>query len=318
MPSYNELRRAFGLRAGAVVHRDHRREHRRALDRAHDPHMLDFTGLRNIHGADIDLADTANAASALRRTTLAARLKLVYGSVEKVDAFTGMLAESHVLGSDFGELQLAMWKRQFEALRDGDRFYYLNDPALALIERDYGISARRTLAQVIRDNTDEDVRDDVFRLDGVARPSTTARAASARPWRPRSRSRVGAARELRRLHAGHRPRLHREHDRDRALDRRRRGALKHRTPRLANGSFALAQPLRVAFSRAAWDAPTSNEPVTITFTQAIGADRAAAHRRLRGDGHVHARRLRVLRTAQPAHARVEVHVRPRGIERHAA
>ena len=77
-----------------------------------------------------------------------------------------MLAESHVLGSDFGELQLAMWKRQFAALRDGDRFYYLNDPALALIERDYGISARRTLAQVIRDNTDEDVRDDVFRLDG--------------------------------------------------------------------------------------------------------------------------------------------------------
>ena len=78
-----------------------------------------------------------------------------------------MLAEGHVLGSDFGELQLAMWKRQFEALRDGDRFFYLNDPALALIERDYGLSARRTLAQVIRDNTGEDVRDDVFRLDGA-------------------------------------------------------------------------------------------------------------------------------------------------------
>ena len=33
-------------------------------------------------------------------------------------------------GAEFGELQLAMWKRQFERLRDGDRFFYVNDPAL--------------------------------------------------------------------------------------------------------------------------------------------------------------------------------------------
>jgi hypothetical protein len=26
-----------------------------------------------------------------------------------------------------------MWKRQFEALRDGDRFFYLNDPELATV-----------------------------------------------------------------------------------------------------------------------------------------------------------------------------------------
>ena len=64
----------------------------------------------------------------MRRTTLAARLQRVYGNVDKVDAFTGMLAEPHVLGTEFGELQLAIWKRQFQALRDGDRFFYLNDP----------------------------------------------------------------------------------------------------------------------------------------------------------------------------------------------
>src|SRR5207244_2008449 len=96
-----------------------------------------------------------------------ARLKAVYGDVGKLDAFTGMLAERHVLGAEFGELQLALWRRQFEALRDGDRFFYAHDPAVALIERDYGLSARRTLAQVIRDNTGEEVRDAVFRLDGA-------------------------------------------------------------------------------------------------------------------------------------------------------
>ena len=53
----------------------------------------------------------------------------------KVDAFVGMVAEPHVPGTEFGELQLAIWTRQFEALRDGDRFFYGNDPGLSLIRR---------------------------------------------------------------------------------------------------------------------------------------------------------------------------------------
>ena len=79
-----------------------------------------------------------------------------------------MLAERHVPGTEFGELQLAIWKRQFEALRDGDRFFYLADPELAAIERDYGISARRTLGQIIEDNTGIETRADVFKLAGRA------------------------------------------------------------------------------------------------------------------------------------------------------
>jgi predicted dienelactone hydrolase len=42
--------------------------------------------------------------------------------------------------------------------------------------------------------------------------------------------------------------------------------------RLMNGTFSLAQPLQVSFSREAWPGPTSNENVTITFKQAIGAN----------------------------------------------
>ena len=60
---------------------------------------------------------------------MAARLRAIYGNVNNVDAFTGMVAERHVPGTEFGELQLAIWKRQFQALRDGDRFFYGNDPA---------------------------------------------------------------------------------------------------------------------------------------------------------------------------------------------
>jgi hypothetical protein len=42
--------------------------------------------------------------------------------------------------------------------------------------------------------------------------------------------------------------------------------------RLTNGAFSLADPLQVAFSKSSWSAPVSNDPVTITFAQHIGAN----------------------------------------------
>jgi Animal haem peroxidase len=72
-----------------------------------------------------------------------------------------------VPGSDLGELQRAIWSRQFRALRDGDRFFYLNDPALPAIKRAFGIDYRHTLAEVIAANTDiplSDLNSNVFLL----------------------------------------------------------------------------------------------------------------------------------------------------------
>jgi hypothetical protein len=64
-----------------------------------------------------------------------------------------------VEGSELGPLQLAMWTAQFAALRDGDRFFYANDGVLNAIEHAFGIDFRRTLAQVIADNTELDACD---------------------------------------------------------------------------------------------------------------------------------------------------------------
>jgi hypothetical protein len=58
-----------------------------------------------------------------------------------------------------------MWTTQFTALRDGDRFFYLNDPVLTLIQRQYGIDYRQTLADVIVNNSElatEEVPTNVF------------------------------------------------------------------------------------------------------------------------------------------------------------
>src|SRR5207249_1091567 len=100
-----------------------------------------------------DAADNS-AIVGIRRSTVAARLRAIYGSVDNVDAFVGMVAEQHVPGTEFGPLQLALWANQFRALRDGDRFFYTNDPVLGQFQRRYHVTYRRTLAQLIALNTD--------------------------------------------------------------------------------------------------------------------------------------------------------------------
>lgn len=187
MPSYNQLRRAYGL-APRTTFRAITGEATEAfpvdpeLTPGHegdDPDGLDFVRLLDIDGnpipVDSPLAES-DAVTGIRRTTTAARLKAVYGAVDNVDAFTGMVAEPHVPGTEFGELQLAIWRRQFQALRDGDRFFHLNDPSLPAIRALFGVDYRRTLAQVIAANTDVplgELRANVF----LAPPASAAQAA---------------------------------------------------------------------------------------------------------------------------------------------
>jgi hypothetical protein len=173
MPLYNDLRRAFGLSAktsftsitGESTDRFPTNDPKITGNPINDPNILDFVKLFDVDGNPIELGSEAADAEAVvgvRRTTLAARLKVIYGDPNKLDAFVGMVSERHVHGSEFGELQLAMWKQQFQALRDGDRFFYLNDPVLPELRRVFGINYRRTLAEIIEQNTGLDVQDDVF------------------------------------------------------------------------------------------------------------------------------------------------------------
>jgi hypothetical protein len=173
MPLYNDMRRAFGLapktsftaitgESTESFPNDPKINQRHPLD---DPDILDFVQLRDIAGHVIPLGSDAaetDAVTGIRRTTTAARLKAIYGNVNKLDAFVGMVAEKHVPGSDLGELQRTMWKRQFEALRDGDRFFYANDPVLPLIEQLFGISYRKTLARIIEQDSGTRVAPNVF------------------------------------------------------------------------------------------------------------------------------------------------------------
>ena len=140
-----------------------------------DPSIIDFIAVLDGNGnveADPQeiaklLADNkeVEGISAIQRSTVAARLEAIYGDIDRVDAFTGMIAEEHLPGTEFGELQYTIWKEQFEDLRDGDRFFYLNDPDLVEIEARFGIDYQQSFADVIANNTDLDrgnIFDNVF------------------------------------------------------------------------------------------------------------------------------------------------------------
>jgi hypothetical protein len=78
-------------------------------------------------------------------------LKDTYGTVDKIDPFEGMLAEDHVNGTDFGVTVRAILAKQFANLRDGDRFFYLNEN-FTTAELNI-IGQGNTLAKVIQNNT---------------------------------------------------------------------------------------------------------------------------------------------------------------------
>ena len=178
MPYYNDMRKAYGLApkgsfvaiTGENTEEFPNDPEINAANPLDDPDILDVVQLLDREGNPLEPgSDEAGeeAVTERRRTTVAARLKALYGDVGKLDAFVGMMAEPHLAGVEFGELQLAMWKKQFEALRDGDRFFYLNDPALGKIEEKLGLTYRHRLAEIVALNTeleDGNLPPNVFKL----------------------------------------------------------------------------------------------------------------------------------------------------------
>ncbi len=180
MASYNDMRKAYGL-AEIASFSEMTGEVSESFpvddalidanDPINDPDILTFVELRDVDGQLLELGSDAadtEAVTGVRRTTLAARLKGVYGDIDRVDAFVGMISEPHLPGSEFGELQLAIWKQQFEALRDGDRFFYSWNRALrSQLDRPelQGLTYRQTLADVIVNNTEleyDDIQANMF------------------------------------------------------------------------------------------------------------------------------------------------------------
>ena len=109
-----------------------------------------------------------------------AALQKAYGTIDKVDLWTGGLAENHTPGAAIGPTFGKIIAEQFTALRDGDRLYFENqgfDPqTLAMIKQ-------TALSDIIARDTDtNDIQKDAFAyydrhtgvLGGVASENPTA------------------------------------------------------------------------------------------------------------------------------------------------
>lgn len=77
------------------------------------------------------------------------RLANAYVSVDDVDVWVGALAEDHFSNAMVGELAYIVIKKQFEALRDGDRFWYER----TLSSKELRKVRHSTLAKLIQRNT---------------------------------------------------------------------------------------------------------------------------------------------------------------------
>lgn len=90
------------------------------------------------------------------------RLADAYSSVDDIDLWVGGLAEEKLAGALVGELMFTVFKQQFEALRDGDRFWYER----TLNRRQVNQLEDTTLADIIRRNTDigPEIDNDVFHV----------------------------------------------------------------------------------------------------------------------------------------------------------
>lgn len=161
MPSYNQMRVAYGLHPVQTFEQITGEAPQPGADLTNSG-ILDFTHVFDGKGKEVEKFDPEDTVTGIRATSLASRLKSLYGDPSKLDAFVGMVSEQHIKGTDFGPLQTAIWKKQFTATRDGDRFFYLNDPELAKISQVYGVSYKHTLGQIIELNAGGKERNNVF------------------------------------------------------------------------------------------------------------------------------------------------------------
>lgn len=116
--------------------------------RGRDRGLSDYNQLRSDFGLPLvkdfsDFTASEEDANALRE---------LYGDVNSIDPWVGMLAERHMNGAIFGELVMRIMETQFQLLRDGDRLYFENDPAFTPREIDEIKNIR--LYDVVMRNTD--------------------------------------------------------------------------------------------------------------------------------------------------------------------
>ena len=137
------------------------------IQRGRDHGLSDYNSTREAYGLDAvdSFADITSDAD------LQGKLETLYGDVNNIDLWVGLMAENHVREASVGELTQTIIADQFERIRDGDRFYYEN----VFKGQELRAIDNTTLADVIERNTNVDgLQDNVFFMQAEVRGMVTA------------------------------------------------------------------------------------------------------------------------------------------------
>lgn len=128
------------------------------IQRGRDHGLPDYNAVR----IAFNLAPRRRFAEINADAEIQTRLAAAYASVDDIDVWVGGLAEPPRPGAMVGELVFTVLKAQFEALRDGDRYWYQRTLTPEEIEQ----VENTRLADIIRRNTaiDQEIPDNVFQV----------------------------------------------------------------------------------------------------------------------------------------------------------
>jgi peroxidase len=134
------------------------------IQRGRDHGLPDYNTVRR----DFGLKPVKTFAQITSQASVAASLASLYGNVNNIDAWVGMLAEDHLPGSSLGATHAAILRVQFTALRDGDRFWYQNS---GFSPQQLGEIERTRLSHILMRNTGvTGLQDQVFFAADLAAP----------------------------------------------------------------------------------------------------------------------------------------------------
>ena len=136
------------------------------IQRGRDRGLPDYNTVREDYG----MAPINSFSEMTNDPLMNMALQNLYQDINAIDPWVGMLSEDHMPDALFGPTAMTIISRQFAALRDGDRFYFENDPAFSPEEIDEIKNTR--LADIIRRNTPVTcLRDNVFMAQPLVTPT---------------------------------------------------------------------------------------------------------------------------------------------------
>jgi len=127
------------------------------IARARERGLPDYNSIRE----DISLTPHSDFDSLTSNVDLSNTLEDIYGDINDVDPWIGFMSEDHLTNANMGEGLNTLLRMQFGFLRDGDRFYYENDPEFTSDE--INVLKSTTLSEIILRNTIiETLQENVF------------------------------------------------------------------------------------------------------------------------------------------------------------